>query len=62
MFILSNTQFIQKYNIKGPRELLSCLPPSYEETIITQIVGWEKHDPIHKMARTKRTPTHCHLR
>jgi hypothetical protein len=30
--------------------------------VIAQIVGWEKPDPIHKMAITVGESTHCHLR
>jgi hypothetical protein len=29
---------------------------------VTQTVGWEKPDPIHKMAITVGEFTHCHLR
>jgi hypothetical protein len=32
------------------------------KSVIAQTVGWEKPDPIHKMAITVGEFTHCHLR
>jgi hypothetical protein len=32
------------------------------QNVIAQIVGWAKPDPIHKMVRTTRVSTYCHLR
>jgi hypothetical protein len=49
-------------SVIGVQNRIQNPPRQQRKNVLAQVVGWEKPDPNHNMATTKRTPTQCHLR